>query len=63
MAGILRAMSPWSRPTPRRRPSPVTVTRLPVVRCAECGRTIAHRPGEAGAVLTAHYRQTHSDVT
>lgn len=51
-----------SRGSARSRKSfPVTVTHLPVVRCAICGRTMAHRPGEgeASAVLTAHYEQAH----
>ncbi|MGA3153020.1 MAG: hypothetical protein ACLPN6_24680 [Streptosporangiaceae bacterium] len=41
---------------------PVTVTRLPVVRCQVCQRTIAFRSGEASAVLTEHYRREHPDV-
>lgn len=44
----------------RRRSFPVTVTQLPVVRCAQCGRTIAHRPGQASSVLTDHYERAHS---
>jgi hypothetical protein len=40
----------------------VTVTRLPVVRCQVCQRTIAFRSGEASAVLTEHYRREHPDV-
>ncbi|MBK6870564.1 MAG: hypothetical protein IPG94_03975 [Kineosporiaceae bacterium] len=51
-----------SRPSTRRRSFPVTVTQLPVVRCAECGRTMAHRTGEASAVLTAHYEQVHLEA-
>jgi hypothetical protein len=39
---------------------PVTVTRLPVVRCGECGRPMPHQPGQASAVLTEHYRREHS---
>ena len=38
---------------------PVTVSRLPLVRCQICDRTLAHRPGEASAVLTEHYRREH----
>jgi hypothetical protein len=38
---------------------PVTVTRLPVVRCEACGQTMAHQPGQAGTVLTAHYERQH----
>jgi hypothetical protein len=41
---------------------PVEVTRLPVVRCAVCGRTVAYRPGQASAVLTKHYRQAHPEL-
>jgi hypothetical protein len=46
----------------RARRFPVTVTRLPVVRCDICKRTVAHRPGEASQVLTAHYRREHPDA-
>ena len=41
---------------------PVTVTQLPLVRCAVCRRTVAHRPGEASAVLTKHYEKTHPEL-
>jgi hypothetical protein len=41
---------------------PVTVTRLPVIRCQLCQRTIAYRPGEASAVLTKHYNDKHKDA-
>jgi hypothetical protein len=41
---------------------PVTVTRLPVTRCEVCGRTLAHQPGQASAVLTAHYHRMHPDA-
>jgi hypothetical protein len=37
---------------------PVTVTQLPLVRCTVCRRTLAHRPGQASAVLTKHYEKT-----
>jgi hypothetical protein len=40
---------------------PVTVTQLPVLRCQICKRTIAHRPGQASAVLTEHYRREHPE--
>jgi hypothetical protein len=40
---------------------PVTVTRLPVVRCEICARTVAYRPGQASVVLTEHYRRMHPD--
>jgi hypothetical protein len=46
----------------RARRFPVTVTRLPVVRCEICKRTVAHRPGEASQVLTEHYRREHPEA-
>jgi hypothetical protein len=49
-----------SNPSSRR--FPVTVTRLPVVRCEICRRTMAHRPGKASEVLTEHYRQAHPEA-
>ncbi len=44
------------------RPSPVTVTQLPLTRCQVCGRPVAHRPGQAGRELTRHYERAHPDV-
>jgi len=41
---------------------PVTITRLPVVRCQICHQTVAHKPGRASAVLTDHYRRVHPDL-
>jgi hypothetical protein len=41
---------------------PVSVRQLPVVRCQICRRTMAHRPGDASAVLTEHYRRFHTDA-
>jgi len=41
---------------------PVTVTRLPITRCEVCGQTLAHRPGQASAVLTEHYHRMHPDA-
>jgi hypothetical protein len=41
---------------------PVTVSRLPVTRCEVCGRTLAHRPGQASVVLTQHYHRMHPDA-
>ena len=41
----------------------VRVTRLPVVRCEICKKTMAHRPGQVKEVLSAHYREKHPDVT
>jgi len=49
-----------SRETTRR--FPVTVSRLPVIRCQICQRTLAHRPGQASTVLTEHYRRTHPEA-
>ena len=41
---------------------PVTVTRLPVMRCEICRRTVAYRPGQASAVLTGHYLRAHPEA-
>jgi hypothetical protein len=41
---------------------PVTVTHLPLVRCAVCRRTVAHRPGEASVTLTKHYEKAHPEM-
>ena len=49
-----------SNSTPSR--YPVTVTHLPLVRCAVCRRTIAHRSGQASVVLTKHYEKAHPEV-
>lgn len=47
---------------PRRPTSfPVTVTRLPTVRCDVCDHVVAHRPGQAASTLTDHYRDRHPD--
>ncbi|HEY6798019.1 MAG TPA: hypothetical protein VI248_25365 [Kineosporiaceae bacterium] len=43
----------------RRRPFPVTVTKLPTVRCEVCQTTLAHRPGQATDTLTHHYQTEH----
>lgn len=40
----------------------VQVTYLPTVRCAVCRRTVAHRPGQASAVLTKHYQRAHPEL-
>lgn len=40
----------------------MTVTRLPVTRCEVCGRTLAHQPGQASAVLTEHYHRMHPEA-
>lgn len=60
---------PQASPGTRRRPAraakqsfPVTVTQLPLARCQICSRTLAHRPGEVNAVLTAHYEREHGDL-
>lgn len=41
---------------------PVTVTQLPLVRCAICRRTVAHRSGQASVMLTKHYEKAHPEV-
>lgn len=41
---------------------PVTVTQLPLVRCAICGRMLPHQKGAAAEALTAHYAQAHGDL-
>jgi hypothetical protein len=41
---------------------PVTVTHLPVMRCQVCQRTVAHRPDQASAALTEHYRRMHPEA-
>jgi hypothetical protein len=41
---------------------PVEVAYLPLVRCAVCRRTVAHRPGQASTVLTKHYEQAHPEI-
>jgi hypothetical protein len=38
---------------------PVTISRLPVIRCQLCQRTMACRPGQASDILTEHYRREH----
>jgi hypothetical protein len=53
-------MESMSNATPSRRP--VTVTQLPLVRCAICRSTVAHRPGQASAVLTKHYQKAHPEM-
>jgi hypothetical protein len=53
-------MEPMSNSTPSRHP--VTVTQLPLVRCAVCRRTVAHRPGQASSVLTKHYENAHPEM-
>lgn len=47
--------------TSRRRAFPVTVGRLPTVRCEICGRQLAHRPGDAATTLTRHYETDHPE--
>ena len=44
------------------RTSPITVTQLPLTRCQVCGRTVAHRPGEAARELTRHYERSHPEA-
>ncbi|HTB55397.1 MAG: hypothetical protein WAK83_26370 [Trebonia sp.] len=38
------------------------MSRLPVIRCQICQRTLAHRPGQASTVLTEHYRRAHPEA-
>jgi hypothetical protein len=38
---------------------PVTVSRVPLIRCQLCQRTMACRQGEASAVLTGHCHREH----
>jgi hypothetical protein len=45
-----------------RKTFPVTVTRLPVVRCTVCGRSVANPRASAGDALTEHYRRTHPEI-
>jgi len=47
---------------PRSKSYPVTVTRLPVVRCTVCGRTVANVRTSAGEALTEHYRRVHPEL-
>ncbi|MGZ4649289.1 MAG: hypothetical protein ACXV3A_01930 [Kineosporiaceae bacterium] len=44
------------------RPSPVTVTQLPLTRCQVCRRMVAYRPGEVARELTRHYERVHPEV-
>jgi hypothetical protein len=53
-------MESMSYSTPSR--NPVAVTQLPLVRCAVCRRTVAHRPGQASIVLTKHCQQAHPEL-
>jgi hypothetical protein len=41
---------------------PVTVTQLPLVRCAVCARTLAHQKGAAADALTTHYSRQHPEL-
>jgi hypothetical protein len=45
-----------------RKTFPVTVTRLPVVRCSVCGRTVANPRAAAADALTDHYRREHPEL-
>jgi hypothetical protein len=45
-----------------RKTFPVTVTRLPVVRCQVCGRTVANHRASAADTLTEHYRREHPEL-
>jgi hypothetical protein len=41
---------------------PVTVTRLPIIRCQVCQRAVPCRDGQASAAMTEHYRRQHPDL-
>lgn len=45
-----------------RKAFPVTVTRLPVIRCQVCGRTVANPRAAAADALTEHYRRAHPEA-
>jgi hypothetical protein len=45
-----------------RKTFPVTVTRLPVVRCTVCGRSVATARLSAADALTEHYRRSHPEL-
>jgi hypothetical protein len=45
-----------------RKTFPVTVTRVPLVRCTVCGRTVANPRSAAGNALTEHYRRAHPEI-
>jgi hypothetical protein len=47
--------------TSRDRSSPVTITQLPLTRCAICRCTIAYQPGAIAAALTKHYERQHPE--
>jgi hypothetical protein len=44
-----------------RKTFPVTVSRLPVVRCQVCGRSVATPRTTATDALTEHYRREHPE--
>jgi hypothetical protein len=48
----------------RKTDPPVTVGQLPLVRCAVCQQTVAHRPGKysPSEVLTKHYERSHPEL-
>lgn len=47
--------------SPKSRRFPVTVTRLPVIRCDICQQPVAYRSGTASEALTEHYRRAHPE--
>lgn len=59
----MRTRTRLKDPVTRTAAFPVTVTRLPVVTCAECGQSMAYQPGpgNAAAVLTEHYQREHTE--
>lgn len=45
-----------------RKTFPVTVTRLPVIRCQVCDRPVANPRLAAADALTEHYRREHPEI-
>jgi hypothetical protein len=56
----MRRFAVMSRST--RRSFPVTVSRLPMVRCQVCGTAVAHPRESAADALTEHYRRVHPEL-
>ncbi|MDQ1286777.1 MAG: hypothetical protein QG622_342 [Actinomycetota bacterium] len=47
---------------PSRKTFPVTVTRMPVVRCQICGQNVTNLRVPAAEALTEHYRRDHPEL-
>jgi hypothetical protein len=45
-----------------RKTFPVTVSRLPMIRCQVCGRSVAHPRTSPGVALTEHYNREHPEL-